>query len=435
MNARQCAVEILTRWQHEHTPIDRLRDELLENSGIADERDRALVTELSYGTVRRCAELDKQLEVLVHSGIGKMQHRLLAILRLGLYQILYMDRIPKYAAVDQAVELTKELVGINQAGLVNAVLRQAASSQKSRPVNAFYTESHSLWQWRNKWIEQWGEQKADELINFFSIIPSVGLRRNRLRLKDDTTWLKLLAEEGVNPEPILDWEGFGYVRGLSPASLPSFQRGETTVQDPAAGIAPIALDPQPGEQILDLCCAPGGKTALLWELMRGEGRLRAVDKNMKRNQMAREGLRRLGHEGIEVETADVLKVSGGLYDRVLVDVPCSGTGVAHRRPDLLLRHNPRDLLQLVKVQRSLTQHAAELVKPGGILIYSTCSLEPEENDNMAVELDRRLRDTFIRDPLPDSIPARWKRSESEVSTWQPDDGVDGVYVVRWRRIR
>lgn len=432
--SRQKAVDILTQWQQKSASIDQLRDSALKKDKSLSDLDRRFLTELLYGTVRQLSVIDGILEKVVTSRLDKMQQGLLAILRLGSYQIMFMDRVPTHSVVDESVKIAKAVFGTPQGGLVNAVLRKVANQPVStRPVDAFNNSTHPLWRWRSKWEEQWGKEKAEELIGYFKQIPIVGLRRNLLRTDSDDAWLTKLSAEGVSPAPIPEWPGHIYAKGVIPGQLDSFNKGITTSQDPAAGIAPRVLDPQSGEKILDMCSAPGGKTALLWELMEGKGSLTAIDRSMKRNRLTRQTLERLGHSGVQIETGDAILYHETGFDRVLVDVPCSGTGVAHRRPDLLIRRNPKDVMQLAKMQRSILQHAAEAVRPGGVLVYSTCSLEPEENRKIAAYLDKRLKNEFERDELPEIIPERWRKGDGIAETWPPVDRVDGVFVVRWRR--
>ncbi|HEB84747.1 MAG TPA: 16S rRNA (cytosine(967)-C(5))-methyltransferase [Bacteroidetes bacterium] len=433
---RKVAVEIISRWDQGEGTIDTLRDEIMQDIEGWDERDRALVTELVFGVARHKEELDRQLGGIVESKLGKMQRRLYAILLVGMYQWLYLDRVPSHAIVYEAVNHARELFGEGPTKLVNAVLRRVGrelEEHRERPVNAFYAGAGILHQWRSKWINQWNRKKADELVSFLGHIPPVGLRRNRLKTRDDDQWFKLLVSEGLDPQPIPGWPGYAYIRGVRPSSLQSFKDGLTTVQDPAAGIAPAALDPRPGERILDLCCAPGGKTALLWELMGGKGTLLGVDRDMKRNRKAREALKRLGHSSVKILTADAITMEEGRFDRVRVDVPCSGTGVSHRRADLLLRHSPLEPGELAKIQRSILAHASEMVKPGGILVYSTCSLEPEENEQRVKDFEKKHGDRFERDELPESIPREWCTEPGIAATWPPKHGVDGAFVVRWKR--
>ncbi len=452
-NPRRIAAEIITKWEKSGGKIDQIRDAELGPEEGWDPRDRKLVTELVFGVVRQVTELDRELDELVKTGVSKMQHRLLAILRVGLYQIRHLDRIPASAAVDEAVGHARKVFGEKAGGLVNAVLRRAVKQANTkadtmstdsapsphqpgqRPVTAFYSKSGPLAQWRSHWRQNFGDEKTDELIRHFASIPPVGLRRNRLKTEGDGEWLEILRAEGVEAVSLEHWPGYAYAKGVSPQELPSFQEGKTTVQDPAAGIAPMALEPQPGENILDLCSAPGGKTALIRELMQGEGRLLSVDKSMKRNRLTREGLKRLGHDSVEVLTADVTSWSDGPFDRVLVDVPCSGTGVAHRRADLLVRRPPLKALQMPKLQRSLIQKAADMVRVGGVLVYSTCSLEPEENEKIVALFEKKHSDRFAREALPETIPGQWRTEKGMARTWPPRDLVDGAFVTRWRRIQ
>lgn len=434
-NPRRIAAEILARWQGRGGKIDEHRDALLARQPEMDERDRALVTELVYGVVRNLPGIDGELNTLVDKGVEKMQHRLLGILRVGLYQIRHLDRVPAHAAVNEAVTHASQLFGKGPAGLTNAVLRKAASDAGRRPVDAFFAEKGPLAAWRRHWMEVWGEEKTDELLHYFSRIPPVGLRRNFLRTESDEQWRELLRSEGVTPEPVPGRPGYAYARGVKPSDLASFRDGRTTVQDPAAGLAVHVLDPRPGEKVADLCSAPGGKTAHIWERMGGEGDLLSVDSSMKRNKLTREGLQRLGHEGVTVRTEDVITLDDKGFDRVLIDVPCSGTGVAHRRPDLLVNRAPRQVGPLSRIQRSLLRHAAGMVSSGGVLVYSTCSLEPAENEQRAKAFDKELGDRFERDELPGGLDEAWVSGPGEVSVWPPRDRMDGAYVVRWRRVQ
>lgn len=433
-SARRLAVTILSKWLHSNGHIDHIRDEALKTVPDMDERERALLTELVYGVVRNQQELNTVLASSVHGNIDKMQHKLKAILWLGLYQLTYLDKIPVHAAVDESVSLAKEFFGAGPAGLVNAVLRRAAGEEPKRPVDAFDAPKGPMALWKRQWVNNWGEEKARELIQFFADIPPIGLRRNLVETETDEEWHEILKSEGVTELLLIDnWPGYVYVKGVRPDSLPSFEKGITTAQDPAAGIAPAALDPQPGESVLDLCAALGGKTAVIWERMKREGSVLAIDRSMKRNRITREGLKRLGHTGVKVETGDVMMINEKGYDRVLIDVPCSGTGVSHRRPDLLIKRVPLQDSHLPKLQRKLLERAAKAVKPGGVLVYSTCTLEASENEQRVKIFERKFADEFVREELPEAIPERWRKDTGIAATWPPIDKVDGAFVVRWRR--
>ncbi|MFH0881675.1 MAG: 16S rRNA (cytosine(967)-C(5))-methyltransferase RsmB [bacterium] len=430
---RRAAATILRRWERKEGTIDLLRDEFLKKQQSWDERDRALLTEMTYGVVRNLRALDQELDGYLTSGVRNVEESLLAILRVGLYQIRFLDRVPAHAAVDEAVEHAKELRGKGGAGLVNAVLRRAVR-EGSKAKSSTLSAEESYTEWRVKWSAQWTGEKADELIRFYAVHPPVGLRRNLLKTASDEEWLNLLRSEGVDPQHLSICPGFAYARNVRPPTLPSFQDGRTTVQDPGASIPVMLLDPQPGERVLDLCGAPGGKTALIWERMGGQGTLVSVDRDERRSERIREGLKRLGHGAVKVVTADVLDLEIPPGDRVLIDVPCSGTGVAHRRADLTARRSPADLVQMTLLQSNLLERAAEFVKPGGVLVYSTCSLEPEENQRRAAEFDRTFEGRFIRGEVTDGIQPDWIVGAGEVMTWPPRDGIDGSYSIRWTKV-
>jgi 16S rRNA (cytosine967-C5)-methyltransferase len=434
-NPRRVAAEILAKWETGSQKIDTLRDDFLKDGDNWDDRDRALVTEITYGVVRKIASIDQELEEYVDSGLAKMQHNLLSILRVGLYQIRHLDRVPTHAVVNEAVEHARAWVNEKASGLVNAVLRRALRDSDRRPVDAFYIDGHQLNKWRFKWLEKFGEEKTDQLIRYFETVPEIGLRRNLLKTSSDEEWQEILKAEGVDFHTIDGFPGFVYAKKVRPSELKSFQDGITTVQDPATAISVRALDPQPGEKILDLCCAPGGKTAHIWEKMEGKGQLVAVDKHMKRNKMTREGLNRLGHEGVQVLSDDIMKMTKESYDRVLIDVPCSGTGVAHRRPDLLTNRSPLKIAKYGQIQRSLINHASQMVKVGGVLVYSTCSLETEENEMRVQGFNKKYPGDFVLESLSGDIPEGLVDQKGWVRTWPPSDNIDGAFVARWRRVK
>lgn len=431
---RRAAANILAEWANSRgSSIDVLRDRFLESVSQWEARDRALLTELLYGVTRHLPEIDSRLNEFLTTSVRQVQLQLLAVLRVGVYQLYYLDRVPDHAVVDEAVEHAKTIGGKKTAGFVNAVLRRAVRERGDSKVERKDGEAR-FDAWRVKWAGQWDEAQTESLIRFFSTIPPLGLRRNLLKTGSDEEWIELLKSEGVDPILLPDRPGYVHARSVRPDSLASFQRGETTVQDPGAGIPILTLDPQPGERILDLCGAPGGKAAAIWERMGGSGTLVTVDREPERQVRTRETLGRLGHSAVDVVTADVLELSLPPGDRVLIDVPCSGTGVAHRRADLAVRRGPEELAPFTMLQASLLDAAAELVRPGGILVYSTCSLEPEENQRQALAFDSRWEGKFRRAELPETLKQEWVVGPGEVMTWPPRDEMDGSYAVRWLRV-
>jgi 16S rRNA (cytosine967-C5)-methyltransferase len=323
-------------------------DEALEAQRTAalSRRDRALLTTLVYGATR----MRRPLDWLIDRCAERVHPEIRQHLRVALFQIRCLDRIPRHAAVHEAVELAKG-VSARSAGFVNAVLRKAADLEIPEHPPGLRA-SHPDWlveRWRKR-FKEWKEiLEADN-----AVLP-VTIRPNPLRAGGT-----------------VELEG-------DPASDPRFAAGEYTVQDETAmKVAPL-LDPKPGERVLDLCAAPGGKTTQLAELMGGKGRVVAVDLSDRIGLVA-EAARRLGLANIECVAADGAIASfREPFDAVLLDAPCSNTGVLARRPDVRWRLREQDIAGAAEIQRRLLENAARLLKLGGRLVYSTCSLEPEEN--------------------------------------------------------
>ena len=327
----------------------RFVDEALEahRSAALSRRDRALLTTLVYGVTRWRRELDW----LIDRCAQRVQPEIREHLRIALFQIRHLDKIPRHAAVNEAVELAKG-VSRKSAGFVNAVLRKAADL--ALPDSVGVRTSHPDWlieRWRARFKP--GELQA--ILEADNAILPLTVRPNPLRAKGP-----------------VELEG-------DPAADPRFEAGEYTVQDETSmKVAPL-LDPKPGERVLDLCAAPGGKTTHLAELMGGKGRVVAVDLPDRIDLVVRSA-KRLGLENIECVAGDGATIAfREPFDAVLVDAPCSNTGVLARRPDVRWRLKEKEIEGAVAIQRRLLENAARLVAPGGRIVYSTCSLEPEEN--------------------------------------------------------
>jgi 16S rRNA (cytosine967-C5)-methyltransferase len=311
-------------------------------------RDRALLTALVYGAVR----MRRPLDWLIDRCAKRVHPEIRRHLQVALFQIRYLSRVPRHAAVHEAVELAKG-VSAKSAGFVNAVLRKAADLPL--PDNPGLVHSHPDWlveRWRKRFPEWRGILEADN-----AVLP-VTARVNRLKVKDGPDAVELEGD---------------------PAADPRFAAGELTVQDATSmKVAPL-LGPKPGERVLDLCAAPGGKTTHLAELLGGKGLVVAVDLP-ERLPLVRDAVARLGLPNVELVGADGAAVAfREPFDAVLLDAHCSNTGVLARRPDVRWRLREADIAACAAFQRRLLENAAGLLRPGGRLVYSTCSLEPEEN--------------------------------------------------------
>jgi 16S rRNA (cytosine967-C5)-methyltransferase len=414
------------------TYVEDLLEEELERTALVGP-DRGLCQELTYGVVRWQAPLDW---LVARRTSGRIQKELLQVLlRMGLYQIFWLDRIPPHAAVNETVELARRHGLGPQAGFVNALLRGCLREadeirqllrrlREEEPARGY---SHPQWLWE-RWAQRWGRARAVALMEWNNAPPPTCARVNTLKT-DPGALLARWREENVEYDFIQrDWLEENLVFELKSAPplsrLASFQEGGFYVQDPSTLLAVTVMDPRPGEQILDLCAAPGGKLAYAAQRMRNEGRLVAYDSKPARRELIRQNCARLGVQIAAI--AEAVEPSGARlagaalpmihrFDRVLVDAPCSNTGVMRRRVDLRWRLRAADIGQLAESQVGLVRQAAGLVKPGGVLVYSTCSLEPEENEAV---IQRFLQEH-----------SGW-RLDSERLLLPFVDATDGAYVAR-----
>jgi 16S rRNA (cytosine967-C5)-methyltransferase len=429
---REIAIRVLEQRQKRREFTENLLEKELSAARLSS-ADRGLCQELVYGVVRWQATLDW---LIARKTAGRQtKPRLYNLLRLGLYQIFWLDRIPDHAAVNETVELAKRGGFGAQAGFVNAVLRGylrehdetknllAGLKTSKTPLG----HSHPDWLYQ-RWKDRRGANQAAQLMEWNNTPPKTFARVNTLK-----TGAGRLAEqwreENVEYDlKTFDWTGENLIFELKEhpplAKLESFQQGWFYLQDPSTLLAVHELDPQPGETILDLCAAPGGKTTFIAQLTRNEGRIVAMDNSADRLKLLHENCARLGATCVETINLKTQIPNGQSaignqqYDRVLVDAPCSNTGVMRRRVDLRWRIQPQEIQRLSAAQLDLLQQAASALKPGGALVYSTCSLEPEENSEVVKQFlsgHTEFKLEHERELLPFA------------------DGVDGAYVARLQK--
>ena len=370
--------------------VENLLDSALNRSKLSSP-DRNLCQELVYGVVRWQATLDWLIDRKAKNPRPKQFLR--DLLRLGLYQIFWLDRIPNHAAVNETVASAGRHGFKSQSGFINAVLRNylrefdvtkktLADLKMTSPALGF---SHPEWIVQ-RWEGSWGRDKTISLLEWNNTPPKTFARINLLKAEPG----KLLAQwrdEGVEYDFVRrDWFPENLVFQLKShpplPQLPSFKQGLFYVQDPSTLLAVHALDPKPGEGILDLCAAPGGKLTYIAQQVRNEARIVAHDTVPDRLKLIEENCSRLGAGGVISSSPLTLNHVSTNFDRVLLDAPCSNTGVLRRRIDLRWRITTDEIKRLQQTQLELLAQAAVLLKPGGTLIYSTCSLEPEENEQL-----------------------------------------------------
>ena len=369
---------------------------------LEDERDRGLAAEIVTGTLRWQRSLDHLATHFASRALGKIDRDVLTILRLSLYQLLHLDRVPASAVVDDAVNLARSARKVSATGFVNAVLRTTLRERHRLPLPprpedpsdseaalAYLgiTLSHPEWL-VSRWLARYGFDACERWVRFNNGTPALTLRANRLSAtRDDVA--AALGEDAIETEPTrYAPDGLTVVSGNP---LRREADGSYFVQDEASQLVPLMVGARPGERILDLCASPGGKTLAMAADMAGTGSIVACDVRQKRIDLLRQTVRLSGAVGVDVvhiTPAGPLPFGGG-FDRVLVDAPCSGLGTVRRDPDIRWRRREEQLAGLAGDQLALLRRAAEVVAGGGRLVYATCSSEPEENEAVV--------DAFLRE--------------------------------------
>lgn len=391
---RMIAIRVVERVQRAGAYADLALHHALVQSRIPA-ADRALATELVYGTLRWRGRLDYLISKALDRDISKLEPLVTSALRVGAYQLFFSDRIPANAAVDEAVRCVRAM-GLERAtGLVNAVLRRLARDGDSIEFPKLETDpldylvhACSLPRWlAERWLKEFGAEEAAELAVTMNEPAPVTLRVNRTK----TTREALLPEliQRFPDATLCRYAPDGIILGRKgdAGQDPTFLAGQISVQDEASQLVVHLLDPQPGERILDTCAAPGTKSAAIAERLNGEGHVLALDRHPRRLQLVGRSIRRLEIGGVATLERDATKSLADLvgdqpFDRILVDAPCSGLGSLRRNPDARWRLRPEDFESLAKIQREILESAAEVLRPGGSLVYSTCTITPEENESV-----------------------------------------------------
>jgi 16S rRNA (cytosine967-C5)-methyltransferase len=402
ITSRQLAASILIKWEKlslsRLTPLAQLVESSLENTGNWSVKDRALIRELVFGVVRWLRLLDWHIDLCLISRKKRLASIIRSHLRVGAFQILFLDRIPFSAAVNEAVLGVKSSNQAWAAGLVNAVLRRIAARCESlgqetarKCENADGIDqierlaietSHPFWM-VNRWVMKYGLEKALAICNYNNIRPSLTLRINTLIITKDEI-LNNLKGNGLNALPGRYSSEALIISGYSgsPQAIPGFDQGWFQVQDESSQLVSYCVDPKPGEIILDACAGVGGKTTHLAQLIRDNGVIEATDKNEARLKLLEENQKRLGIKCISCMPFKLFKKRftwlKERYNRILLDAPCSGLGVIRRHPDIKWNRTPASISELAFQQKSLLNSLASLVIPGGIIVYAVCTREPEE---------------------------------------------------------
>jgi len=432
MSARGLALQVLLECRKKEAFVQDLLDQKFRQSTLSLP-DRRLATQLVYGVLRRRGTLDALLGPKINRELHQVEPWIWEILRLGAFQLLLLTNIPPHAALNESVELAIFMNQPRAKGFINAVLRsllplltqdqisecgpdalpladgvyrKLGQSVFPDPTNSpveYLAQAFSLPDWLvSRWLERYGWQECMRLGFWFAGPAPLTLRINPLRCERELFMQKIdgVTAPGIHPQSVR-------LRShVSVADIPGFTEGHFVVQDDSAMRVASALAPDPGQHILDMCAAPGGKTTHLAELMGNRGRILACDVEERKLQPLKDTCLRLGLTIIETKALDTRhneEAPAGLFDAVLADVPCSNTGVLGRRPEVRWRLKPSDLVHLANLQARLLHQGCERVRPGGKIVYSTCSIEPEENQ-MVVHGLLRARQDFNLEAEETNIP-------------------------------
>jgi 16S rRNA (cytosine967-C5)-methyltransferase len=443
---RAIGFDILKRIEETDRHPDDLLNDSFKRYRYLTPLDRAFLTELIYGVLRWREKLDWVIRHFSKVPFKKIELEILNILRLGLYQIFFLTRTPASAAVNESVELGKKIRERGGGGFVNAILRSTLREKEEIPYPdlekdpALYisvVQSHPLWLVR-RWIEELGREETLKACIANNQISALTLRTNTLKIRREDL-IEKLREKGLNPSPCSFSEEGILLKDPPPISgLPFLKEGLYIIQNEASQLVTYLLGPEAGERILDACAAPGGKTSHMAQKMRNEGEVYALDLNREKLNRLEEGCRRLGikiAKAVRGDAALPLPIPGGLeFDRVLADVPCSGFGTLRKNPDLKWRRSEEDVRRLSELQFSILSNLSGYLKEGGILVYSTCTVFHEENEDV---VEKFLNDHpgFRLDRIVEILPEKYYSfiKNGYFKTFPSRDEMDGFFVARLKK--
>ncbi|HVP37469.1 MAG TPA: 16S rRNA (cytosine(967)-C(5))-methyltransferase RsmB [Terriglobales bacterium] len=404
--------------------------------------DIRFIRELVNGATKLKRRLDYITSFFLKSKIEDLTPWIRNILRLGLYQVDYLDRVPDRAAVDESVKLAKRYGHKGTAGLVNAVLRNylrdkkkvifpSIEEDKVRTIGTIY----SFPDWMIKdWLKQFGEEETIKLCEAFNQKAKLSFRLNSLKIsqKDLERALEL---KKIKYRKGSFFENFYWIESkIDLEYLFLFQKGYIYPQDESAGFPVKLLNPQPGETILDMCAAPGGKLTFIAELMENSGKLIALDSSAERMEKVRENCKRLGVKNVSFQIGDARDYSIDQVDKVLIDAPCSGLGVLGRNSDARWQKKREDINRLSQLQLSILQNAASLVNKNGTIVYCTCTLTKEENERV-IEQFLEQKKEFRKEDASNYFDAKVVTESGFVRTYLHIHGLDGTFAVKLKKVQ
>ncbi len=443
---RHIALNVLLFWHKASNTLDNALKSYDRDIFSLPLKDKKLCNALIFGVLRQRESIDWIIDEYSNTAIEKISIDLLYILRIALFQIIYMDRVPVFASINTSVDIAKKLAGKKKAGFINAVLRKASTDYtnlalpdaKKNP-SKFIAIKYSLPLWLSrKWIRSFGFNETKQLCHQINTIPAITVRTNTLKTDRQTLFSKLslkvktiektgLVPEGINfssPDAAID-------------ELEEFKQGLFQVQDEAAQMITHILGPEPHEKILDACAGFGGKTGHIAQIMQNSGVIVAADTENRKLESLNMDMHKLGIDIVETKTINILKSSikdfDFYFDRVLIDAPCTGLGVLRRNPDTKWKRSKNDIARLGAKQKKMLNGAANLVKPGGILVYAVCSCEKEENEDVIDTFLKKRKDFSIDKDFKSDRFKQFNTRKGYLKTYPHINNMDGFFAARLKR--
>ncbi|WP_147802367.1 16S rRNA (cytosine(967)-C(5))-methyltransferase RsmB [Alkalicoccus halolimnae] len=437
-NVREAALDALIKIKKNQAYSNLLLNEIINKKNL-NEKDVPLFTQIVYGSIQYQRKLDYYLEKFSKKPLNKLEDWVLVLLRLSIYQLAFLDRVPDHAILNEAVTIAKKRGHKGISGMVNGILRSYLREGppdvhdiKDPVIKLAVQTSHPDWMIA-RWVKHYGMETAQAIAEANNIPPVTSVRINLLKNSREEI-LEEMEKEGFEVElsPLLA-EALRIKKGNA-ADSAAFQQGRISIQDEGSMLVARALAPEPGDKILDACAAPGGKTAHIAELMNNQGSVVSVDIHDHKVNLINDQAERLDLEIISALKGDARNLQGfdaESFDKILVDAPCSGLGVIQRKPDMKWTKNEADVTRLAEIQSEIIDNVWFLLKPGGRLIYSTCTIDREENESQVEKFLKAEPDAMSDNSLIEKMPETIRKGISSTSSLQllPGKyGTDGFYI-------
>ena len=436
-SARGSAIMILSRFERSDAYLEKLIDHEIRAKNFS-QLDKSLLYEIVHGVIRWRWKLDYILTGFYHGDYMKCLNIVKNALRLALYQIMFLDKVPDSAAVNESVEIIKKIQGDKIAGIVNAVLRNITRNidnirypDKDEDVSYHLSVMFSYPRWMvRKWLDRFGHEETEKLLEANNRKPDITIRLNSMKtdLNEIENELKKL-DVNFQKSIIINQSLRLHLLKRDITTLDIFKLGKISVQDESASLAVVLASPEPGSRVLDICAAPGGKSFFCAEIMGDNGSITSIDKYSSKVKILEDSIARLGYKSITAMAGDAAKITfDEKFDLVIADVPCSGLGTIAKKPDIKWKREREDVVNIAKTQRKIIENAAEQVAPNGVLLYSTCTIEPEENQDV-INWFLENHPEFSLDRAEKYIPVELTK-DGFMQTFPHIHNIDGAFAAR-----